>query len=922
MSEFALKTALPAYLAREQERIEGFAREAGLDFFPTVYEILTYDQMNEIAAYGGFPNRYPHWRYGMEYERLAKSYEYGLSKIYEMVINNNPSYAYLLEGNSLTDQKLVMAHVYAHVDFFKNNFCFRSTDLDTGGRTTNPGQRPKNYDPNRRWIDKMANHGSRVRRHVARQGINKVEDFIDQCLSLENLIDPHAAFTGRRAVKDPDAEEVATEVPRLKSKDYMESFINPEEYLEEQRQKILAEKEKEKKFPVRPERDVLQFLMKHAPLERWEHDILEIIREEALYFTPQMQTKIMNEGWACVAATTRIYSGNGLISMAELVAGASQLVSDGAVGRHVYDRNIIRDHATVKMRTRRGFELEGSNNHRVMLADGESWKRLDELVIGDRLLVTGGAGLWPTELVPLSWRPSTVPTLEDVAADAGVSVWTVIRHRAGKTTREAEAIGAALQRYETQEVGAAPIAGRAARADVRLPDHVSTELASFLGYLVGDGHISLVKRNLGLTTGDEAQAIEFARLGRHLFGIEARVKRDGGRFRVLFHAALVSQFLIECLGLTHGPSAHEKAIPDAILRSPQHVVRAFLRAYYDSDGYAGDSGVILSTTSDALAETTQLLLLNFGVISRRNLAADGCWHVQVQGESADTFAKQIGFGLVRKQRALEAYVSDRKWFKEETWDDEVVSLEPSRADVYDISVRDTHRYAAAGFLNHNSYWHSNLMTTKILDASEIIDYADNNAGVLATSGGRLNPYKLGVELYRNVEERWNKGQFGKEWEDCDDLDAKRHWNLRLGLGKQKIFEVRSLYNDVTFIDEFLTPDFCRDHKLFSFSWSNRNERYEIETREFKQVKEKLLFQLTNAGNPFIFVEDANYDNRGELLLKHDHQGIDLRADYAREVMKSLVRVWKRPVNLLTIVEAKQVMIRFDGREHSTRHMRP
>ena len=116
---------------------------------------------------------------------------------------------------------------------------------------------------------------------------------------------------------------------------------------------------------------------------------------------------------------------------------------------------------------------------------------------------------------------------------------------------------------------------------------------------------------------------------------------------------------------------------------------------------------------------------------------------------------------------------------------------------------------------------------------EIIDYADNNAGVLATSGGRLNPYKLGVELYRNIEERWNKGQFGKEWEECDDLDAKKNWNLRLGLGKKKIFEVRALYNDVTFIDEFLTPDFCRDHKLFSFSWSNRNERYEIETREFK-----------------------------------------------------------------------------------------
>jgi stage V sporulation protein R len=519
MSEFALKTALPQYLRAEQERIQGIAAAEGLDFFPIVFEILTYDQMNEIAAYGGFPNRYPHWRFGMEYEQLAKSYEYGLSKIYEMVINNNPSYAYLLEGNSLVDQKLVMAHVCAHVDFFKNNFCFRSTDLDTGGRTVDPAVRTKTYDPNRRWIDKMANHGSRVRKHVARQGINKVEEFIDHCLSLENLLDPHAAFSGRRAIKDPDAPEAAAEIPRLKSKDYMESFINPAEYLEEQRAKIEKEKEKPRKFPERKERDVLHFLMEHAPLERWERDILEVITEEALYFIPQMQTKIMNEGWA-------------------------------------------------------------------------------------------------------------------------------------------------------------------------------------------------------------------------------------------------------------------------------------------------------------------------------------------------------------------------------------------------------------------TYWHSKLMTTKILDASEIIDYADHAAGVLATSKGQLNPYKLGVELYRNIEERWDRGQFGKEWEECDDLGAKKNWDLRLGLGKEKIFEVRSLYNDVTFIDEFLTPDFCRDHKLFSFSWSSRNERYEIETREFKAVKEKLLFQLTNAGNPFIYVEDANFENKGELLLFHDHQGMDLRADYAREVLRSLVRIWKRPVSVSSLNEGKPVILRYDGREQTTRHTRP
>src|SRR6185295_7736446 len=103
---------LPKYLAEMQREVEGYAREYGLDFFETVFEVLDYQRMNEVAAFGGFPTRYPHWRFGMEYESLSKGYEYGLSKIYEMVINNDPCYAYLLEGNSLVDQKMVMAHVY------------------------------------------------------------------------------------------------------------------------------------------------------------------------------------------------------------------------------------------------------------------------------------------------------------------------------------------------------------------------------------------------------------------------------------------------------------------------------------------------------------------------------------------------------------------------------------------------------------------------------------------------------------------------------------------------------------------------------------------------------------------------------------------------------------------------------------------
>jgi stage V sporulation protein R len=250
----------PQYLRVEQDRIEKIAAEEGLDFFPIVFEILTYDQMNEIAAYGGFPNRYPHWRFGMEYERLAKSYEYGLSKIYEMVINNNPSYAYLLEGNSLVDQKLVMAHVCAHVDFFKNNYCFRATDLDTAGAPSTRCRARAELRPepplDRQDGQPRLAHAA----HVARQGINKVEEFVDHCLSLENLIDPHAPSAAGAPKPTPRTRSRRRRRSRAcASKDYMESFINPEEYLEEQRKKIEKEREKAKKFPEHSERDVLRF---------------------------------------------------------------------------------------------------------------------------------------------------------------------------------------------------------------------------------------------------------------------------------------------------------------------------------------------------------------------------------------------------------------------------------------------------------------------------------------------------------------------------------------------------------------------------------------------------------------------------------------------------------------------------------------
>ncbi|MSU79314.1 MAG: SpoVR family protein [Gemmataceae bacterium] len=487
-------TRLPPDLAKLKLEIEAHARSFGLDFYDTIFEVVDADDLNEIAAYGGFPTRYPHWSFGMQYEELKKGYEYGLSKIYEMVINNDPCYAYLMRCNHTVDQKLVMAHVYGHCDFFKNNAYFAHTS--------------------RKMMDEMANHGMRVRQYSDKHGEDEVERFVDRCMSIDDLIDIHStAIKRREEVSRFDFKEHVEETEKLtrfESKDYMDEYINPHAVLKAEGDELKRKQQViDRSFPEKPERDVLLFLIEFAPLKPWQRDVLSIIRDEAYYFAPQGQTKIMNEGWA-------------------------------------------------------------------------------------------------------------------------------------------------------------------------------------------------------------------------------------------------------------------------------------------------------------------------------------------------------------------------------------------------------------------SFWHSTIMTERALEGWECVDYADHHSGTMAMSRGRLNPYKLGIELFRDIERRWNTGQFGKEWEECENLEKKRAWNLNLNLGRSKIFEVRKIHNDVTFLDTFLTPEFCVEQKLFSFAHNEPQDNYVVESREFQKIKQRLLFSLSNHGRPFIYVVDGNYKNRGELLLRHEYNGVDLRMDRAADTLAYVQAIWSRPVHLHTIAEGKPVLLSHDG----------
>lgn len=879
----------------EKEMLQN-AKEFGLDPFTTIFELIDFDEMNEVVSYSGFPSRYPHWRFGMEYETMRKSYAYGLHKIYELVINNDPCYAYLLQSNSQIEQKIVIAHVYGHSDFFKNNLWYAPT--------------------NRKMLDQMANHGARIKKYMDKYGVDAVEDFADTVLSIEHMIDYHSMYSPHplprpQYEEEPEVDNAVRKIPSAKG--YMDRFINPPEFIEEQKRKIEEERARKRKFPERPQRDVLLFLIEHAPLDNWQKDVMCMIREESYYFAPQAMTKIMNEGWACVKENTLAYTDHGLMTMGEVVAGAAREVHDGKERRAIYDRNIVRDREMVCVRTRRGLMLTGSTNHRVLLAGGPEWRPLSRLSVGDRVVIAGGMNLWPQAEVAISWKLGRRVSIAEACAMAGPCEKTYYRYRTGKLIRNLDSVSEAQAIDESPENRSLTSMVNGRRS-VRIPETMGADLSELCGYLVGDGHISRIKRHLGLTSGDLEKVERFRELGETLFGVSCVVKKDGGRWRALLHSETASDFFVQALGMKTGPCAREKEIPAVILRSPEPVVRAFLRAYFDCDGYAGKQGVILSTTSDKLAEQVQLLLLNYGILSRRRKQTDGCWHLDIFGKSAVTFMMRIGFGLQRKQDALLDYLKGHKHFKEEAWEDEIVEISHERGDVYDISVEETHRYAAGGFINHNSYWHSKILTEKCLADEEVVDYADINAGVLG-GGAAMNPYKLGVELYRDIEDRWNKGKFGREYDECDDYRKKERWDTQLNKGREKIFEVRRVHNDITFLDNFLTEEFCERHKLFLYRYNPQRGVYEIASRDFNMIKRSMLFKMTNMGHPIIEVEDGNYKNRAELQLRHLHEGIDLEIEEGKDTLRSLYKLWKRPVNLVTIVEGQQKLLTFDGTEH-------
>ncbi len=250
-------------LERSIEEIWSVATGLGLRPYPTHFEIVPSSVMYEFGSYG-MPGRYSHWSHGKMYQLQKTMYDYGLSKIYELVINTNPSWAFLLESNTLLQNKFVVAHVLGHTDFFANNAYFAQTS--------------------KRMLDTVSLNAQRLKQYEFEHGQRRVEEVLDAAIAIEAHVDPWENDD------DPEAKPEAPE--RGRESPYADLWSLARD------QTGAGEPEGDNR-PQRPSRDLLLFLAREAPaLDDWERDVLGIVRGEMLYFLPQMQTKIINEGWA------------------------------------------------------------------------------------------------------------------------------------------------------------------------------------------------------------------------------------------------------------------------------------------------------------------------------------------------------------------------------------------------------------------------------------------------------------------------------------------------------------------------------------------------------------------------------------------------------------------------------------------------
>lgn len=241
-------------------KICDLGKEFGLDWYPIDYEIIDAKEMIGAMSYSGLPSHYRHWSFGKMFEQTQTRYTLGMEGLpYEMIINSDPSIAYLMTENPMSTHLLTMAHCLGHSDFFKNNRMFKETEAAT-------------------VLIRFKSAAKRINSYMEDPsiGVEKVEEILDACHAIK--------YQARRT---PGIKKRLMTVQR---QDWQKRINKKTE---------IGKPNEDHSFKMEKEYDLLDFIAVNSRnLENWERDIISIVAHESRYFIPQAYTKIMNEGWA------------------------------------------------------------------------------------------------------------------------------------------------------------------------------------------------------------------------------------------------------------------------------------------------------------------------------------------------------------------------------------------------------------------------------------------------------------------------------------------------------------------------------------------------------------------------------------------------------------------------------------------------
>jgi len=199
-----------------------------------------------------------------------------------------------------------------------------------------------------------------------------------------------------------------------------------------------------------------------------------------------------------------------------------------------------------------------------------------------------------------------------------------------------------------------------------------------------------------------------------------------------------------------------------------------------------------------------------------------------------------------------------------------------------------------------TYWHQRILREMDLTSDESIEFAKLNANVIQPSKTGINPYYLGLKIFEDIEKRWN-----------EPTEEMRKRGVQPGSGREKIFEVRELESDQSFLRNYLTKELVEKEDLYLFQKQGKD--YKIIDKNWEHVRDQLVNMRVNGGFPYIMIHDGDYLRNGELYIKHHYEGIELDIKYLEKVLPYIFRLWGKTVHLETYVEEKPIVFSYDGR---------